>query len=294
MSAQVITLPKQEYKPVFVHSSLDDYGLDPYEFRLYSRIARREGGVNGACEESVPNMAAACGMGERKAQHALKLLTEAGLITAEERVGRSTLYRTTLASVWLSPEVLPEIRKRLSRTRAPGATPALGAPHPRTTCATPPAPGAHKGTPTEGTPIKDKPPTPLRPRKRDPIAQVERGFKLLWNLCKPQRSATLVDNAEVNKLVRVHFRRLGRAEFFGRCRKALLFVNADPWHTDTRPCPPMTLLRHLDSYAEQGIGLQQHASSRRDVKQSTRSYDENVSMEELLSGPLDGRWGRHD
>ena len=33
-------------------------------------------------------------------------------------------------------------------------------------------------------------------------------------------------------------------------------------------------------------------SSRRGVKESTSSYEEDVSMEDLLSGPLDGNWGR--
>jgi hypothetical protein len=29
--------------PIFIHSELDDLGLDPYEFRVYARIARRAG-----------------------------------------------------------------------------------------------------------------------------------------------------------------------------------------------------------------------------------------------------------
>ena len=42
---------------LFVRREIDDYGLDPYEFRIYARIARRAG--NGEAWESLNNKACA-------------------------------------------------------------------------------------------------------------------------------------------------------------------------------------------------------------------------------------------
>jgi len=43
---------------LFVRREIDDYGLDPYEFRIYARITRRSG--NGQAWESLAYMASAC------------------------------------------------------------------------------------------------------------------------------------------------------------------------------------------------------------------------------------------
>ena len=45
---------------LFVRSEIDDYGLDPYEFRIYARITRCAG--NGEAWESLNNKACACCM----------------------------------------------------------------------------------------------------------------------------------------------------------------------------------------------------------------------------------------
>lgn len=67
----------------FMPSTLDDYLLDPYEFRIYMRITRRAG-VNG-CYESVNNMAKACRVSLAKARKSLHSLHELGLITIIDR-----------------------------------------------------------------------------------------------------------------------------------------------------------------------------------------------------------------
>ncbi|WNN92109.1 hypothetical protein [Gloeocapsopsis dulcis] len=48
------TAIKEKYElRLFVPSDLDDYGLDPFEFRIYARIVRRAG-KDGFSREGVP------------------------------------------------------------------------------------------------------------------------------------------------------------------------------------------------------------------------------------------------
>ena len=82
--------------------------------------------------------------------------------------------------------------------------------------------------------------------------EVYESFKALWNQGKPERSPTLADNSEVRKRARTELKRLGRDELLRRAAAALVFVRADRFSSETRPCTPITLLRHLDTYAEQG------------------------------------------
>lgn len=51
---------------LFVKREIDDYGLDPYEFRIYAWITRRAG--NGEAWESITNMASACCMALSRAR----------------------------------------------------------------------------------------------------------------------------------------------------------------------------------------------------------------------------------
>jgi hypothetical protein len=75
----------------FIPSVLDDFGLDPYTFRIYCRICRRAG--NGEAYEAIPNMARECLMSVRQVQVCLKRLEEMDLIDRETRSGRSNVYR---------------------------------------------------------------------------------------------------------------------------------------------------------------------------------------------------------
>ena len=93
--------------------------------------------------------------------------------------------------------------------------------------------------------------TTPRKKARDAFGEDYESFKILWNESKPRKSATLVDNKEVAKALCSEVKRLGAEEFLRRARAALAFIVTQPFHVDERPCPPITLLRHLDSYAEQ-------------------------------------------
>lgn len=87
--------------PIFIDSKLDDYGLDPYEFRLYVRIARTAS--LGKAWESEENMAIACQMSIAKVKMSLQTLIARNLIHLESRAGVTTSYRLTPSTSWLPP-----------------------------------------------------------------------------------------------------------------------------------------------------------------------------------------------
>lgn len=76
---------------LFVHSSLDDGGLDAYAFRILCHIARRSG--SGPCTESMPNMAGFLSMDERTVSTRIRLLTEQKWIVRRSRPGTTAEYR---------------------------------------------------------------------------------------------------------------------------------------------------------------------------------------------------------
>jgi predicted MarR family transcription regulator len=99
----------------FVHNFLDEYGLDPYEFRLYAHIVRRTGGKpEGVCFASLRKTAEICKMSTRKAQQAIKVLIKANFVTQTKRTGRTDEYRVTPVSEWVPKEDLDEIRKAIA------------------------------------------------------------------------------------------------------------------------------------------------------------------------------------
>lgn len=148
---------------LFVKSDFDDYGLNPYEFRIYARIVRRAG--RSDAWESIPNMAKACMMSERRARRALQVLEAAGLIESIERSGYSALRRLTPKSVWVHPDQLSAIRAMQTRTKSatPSKSDTGGKAHTKSKSDTgvvaemtplPLAKVTDEGIPIEGIPIK--------------------------------------------------------------------------------------------------------------------------------------------
>lgn len=100
-----------------VHSDLDDYGLDPYEFRIYAHVVRRTGGkYHGECFAKLKKTAEVCKMSVRKAQYSLKTLCEAGLLLKEERKGRTDIYKLAPKSYWKPKEELEKIRQQVKNS----------------------------------------------------------------------------------------------------------------------------------------------------------------------------------
>ncbi len=98
---------------IVVPSFLDDYGLNPQEYRLYGHIVRRAG--KDGCFESIPNMATICLMNEKTVRKTLQILIAARFIKiAQERKGKTTIYEITHHSQWMSSKHLEKIRQQIT------------------------------------------------------------------------------------------------------------------------------------------------------------------------------------
>jgi hypothetical protein len=142
--------------PVFIHSELDDYGLDPYQFRIYARIARRAG--RQGAYESIKNMAQGCCMSEGKAKSSLRFLIEQGLVSRESREGYTSIYRLNPKSKWLPKKQLIGVdteQPGSSGVHPPGSSgvhpPGSSGVHP------PGSSGVHEGNPIKSSPVEVNP-----------------------------------------------------------------------------------------------------------------------------------------
>lgn len=97
---------------MFVRNDLDEYGLNPYEFRVYGHIYRRTGGkFHGVSYASVKTMAEVCGMSSRRVQYALKFLCKAGFLIRQESNRRTNAYMLAPVDKWTPKAQLEGIRK---------------------------------------------------------------------------------------------------------------------------------------------------------------------------------------
>jgi len=104
----------------FIPSNLDDYGLDPFEFRLYCHIARRAG-AQGSCWEGVQKMAKVCAMDRKTVMAKLESLEQKRLLRAERQLGKTTTITLTNAAEWLPPSPT-KTSTALSQKRDRGST----------------------------------------------------------------------------------------------------------------------------------------------------------------------------
>jgi hypothetical protein len=183
----------------FIPSVLDDYPLDPYEFRVYARVVRRASGKRNqrGHDEGAAAMGQALGCSERQVRYALRVLERARLIVRTVRPGTTDRFDLTSSSEWVAPGELAEIRKAVKArkpTPAHGAalhvvqpgtscSPAHDAGQPCTTCNPPrhpvqdtPAPGADEGSP-QGSPgrASQEGPDPLPPAGGDHLLELDTG-----------------------------------------------------------------------------------------------------------------------
>ncbi|MEH1821515.1 MAG: hypothetical protein V7L31_20950 [Nostoc sp.] len=149
--------------PIFIDRELDDFGLDPYQFRIYARIARRAG-EKGAYE-SIKNMAIGCQMSEGKVKTSLKLLIECGLVTKESCAGGTSIYRLTDKSEWIKSSKDLRSKRGHSTTQDVTDLPTQDATDlpPGRNVSTPqdatcPQRYSIEVTPVKGTPIEEDPP----------------------------------------------------------------------------------------------------------------------------------------
>ena len=108
--------PRIHLGGAIIPSFLDDYGLDPYEMRVYIRLARRAG-MGGQCWESIPNMARACLMSPTKVKNCLALLAAAHLIKQLKRPGASNVYELMPECHWVKASSLERLRTEVTTYR---------------------------------------------------------------------------------------------------------------------------------------------------------------------------------
>jgi hypothetical protein len=89
--------------PIFINSELDDYGLDPYEFRVYARIARRAGKKSN-CFESIAEIAKGCRMSAGRVKKSLAKLIALNLISRDSIPGKTSHYKLTDPVAWEKPD----------------------------------------------------------------------------------------------------------------------------------------------------------------------------------------------
>lgn len=242
--------------PVFIHSELDDFGLDPFEFRVYARLVRRAGS-GGTAYESVPNVAKATHMSQRKVRYALRVLCALGLVgLSESRTGDTSIYVVLDKVRWASRSEVARIRsealepdpEKKPKHKTPALDAAPPAPHagvPLHHMQPPPAPGAAKGTPLKVLPFEGS------PEKEASLKKPEKAQELidLYNSQKPPAWSSCKSlNEKRRRAIAALYVEHGQ-ETLEIFRAALAFVNASDWW---RPkdftiahCSPKTTLLSL-------------------------------------------------
>ncbi len=150
---------------------LDEYPLDPFEFRLFARIQRRSG--RKECFESLPNMAKGCHMSLGKARLAFRVLAECKIISIQSRAAEGKTYLCTINPVelWVPHGQVATIRKALTPSKSDRAS-------------------------KSDTPIKSDTPTPIKSDTPTPI-----GFSTtpLSDLVPPPLSDLIPEGIQINE-----------------------------------------------------------------------------------------------
>ena len=102
------TLPVAEFRTPFIPAWLDDFGFTPVEFRVVCRVLRRQAGFTGgdSCWQSYPIMAGELGMHRDTLQATIRRLIEWGVLTRQQRSGKTSLLRLATPENWTRPSPL--------------------------------------------------------------------------------------------------------------------------------------------------------------------------------------------
>ena len=90
---------RKDFSLIFLHSALDDHGLDPSAFRVYAHLSRRAS--SGQAFPAVRSIARVCRLHPKTVRAALRALEAGRLILRQERPGRTAIYRLTPKCEWL-------------------------------------------------------------------------------------------------------------------------------------------------------------------------------------------------
>ncbi|MCC5640815.1 helix-turn-helix domain-containing protein [Nostoc sp. CHAB 5844] len=192
----------------FIPSFLDDYPLEPEEFRLYAHIQRRAG-VSG-CFESLSKIAQHCHIALKTAKHAIKLLLDTSMIQVQKRNGTTNIYTLTPVSQWVAPEQVSILRQQIKHKKKSGVkfdpgqkcTQVKNAPSSQVKNA--PGDGSnltHKGNPNKGIPTKDSLSivSLTAEQEKEKEKKAEFGFQIPES-SNPKPSASLLNNSETSQL----------------------------------------------------------------------------------------------
>jgi hypothetical protein len=86
----------------FIHSSLDDFGLTPAQFRIYGHV-NRVAGREGVCYQSLKTIAEHCGYCIGVTRDALRFLTDHKLLQRKDKSGIGVEFRLIPPCHWLKP-----------------------------------------------------------------------------------------------------------------------------------------------------------------------------------------------
>jgi len=126
----------------FIHSSLDDAGLAPAEFRIYCHV-NRVAGRHGVCTQALTTIANHCGYCEDVTRTALKSLTARRLLRRRDIKGIGTEYRLNVPEKWRKVHI--PLRKKRSGKKSQRSPVKKSKPHPSEKI-------LGKGIPSEGIP----------------------------------------------------------------------------------------------------------------------------------------------
>jgi hypothetical protein len=111
----------------FIHSSLDDAGLAPAEFRIYCHV-NRTAGRHGVCNQALTTIANHCGYCEDVTRAALKVLTAQRLLRRRDIKGIGTEYRLNIPEKWRKVHI--PLRKKRSGKKSQPSPVKNSKPHP--------------------------------------------------------------------------------------------------------------------------------------------------------------------
>lgn len=161
MSAPVVSFGSKDQFPLddergndrfFCHSSIDDFGLIPSEFRIYAHLVRRADNKANEAWPCIATMAKICFLHEDTVRSALKALEAYGMIRRNLRPGYSTSYSITRDTSWIKPETHPpENKGGVSNTTPPKIR---EGPPPKIREGYPPENKGGEGNPVQGNPSK--------------------------------------------------------------------------------------------------------------------------------------------
>jgi hypothetical protein len=154
--------PKFDSNPsalIFVHSAVDESGLEANSFRVYAHLSRRAGKGGGEAWAAVESMAHLCRLEPRTVRRCLGDLLMRRMISKEERPGRTTVYQLARLGDWRQPLTNGTRGANGRGCKAPRPTPdKRHQPLPSQTA-------PDEGNPSEGNPSEGKVPPypPSRP-----------------------------------------------------------------------------------------------------------------------------------